>query len=119
MLSGTRAEGWGLPFIEAASCGLPIIATNYSAYKEFLEEDFLKINFNLIDFTHDLNFVDSDKTPKWAEFDKNDMLEKLNMFFTNVNFYKDIALQRQKIIKQKFNASIILNNYNKFFKSNF
>ena len=38
MLSGTRAEGWGLPFIEAAACGLPIIATNHSAYKEFLED---------------------------------------------------------------------------------
>ena len=32
MLSGTRAEGWGLPFIESAYCGLPIIATNYSSF---------------------------------------------------------------------------------------
>ena len=119
MLSGTRAEGWGLPFIEASSCGLPIIATNYSAYKEFLEEDFLKIKFKLIEFKHDLNFIDKDKSPKWAEFDEIDMLEKLSKFFENTKIYKDIAIQRQKIIKQKFNASIILNNYNKFFKSNF
>lgn len=119
MLTGTRAEGWGLPLVEAASCGLPIIATNYSAYKEFLQEDFLKINFDLIEFKNDINFVDLDKSPKWAEFDKNDMLNKLKIFFENIKFYKDIAASRQKIIKQNFNMSKILNNYNKFFKSNF
>ena len=119
MLTGTRAEGWGLPLIEAASCGLPIIATNYSAHKEFLEEDFLKINFDLVEFKSDLKFVDLGKSPKWANFDKNDMLKKLNIFFSNIEMYKDIAIERQKIIKQNFNMSIILNNYNKFFKSNF
>lgn len=119
MLTGTRAEGWGLPLIEAASCGLPIIATNYSAYKEFLKEDFLKINFNLIEFKSDLNFVDIDKSPKWADFCENDMLDKLKTFFKNTEVYKDIATRRQKIIKQNFNMSKILNNYNKFFKSNF
>lgn len=119
MLSGTRAEGWGLPLIEAASCGLPIIATDYSSYKEFLEEDFLKIKFNLVEFKHDLLFVDLDKSPKWSEFDEDDMLKKLNMFFLNIKYYRKIAMQRQKIIKQKFNASTILNNYNKFFKSDF
>ena len=70
-------------------------------------------------FKSDLSFVDLDKSPKWADFDKNDMLEKLNIFFSNIKTYKDIAKSRQKIIKQNFNSSKILNNYNKFFKSNF
>lgn len=32
----TRAEGWGLPLIEAAASGLPIITTMYSGHTEFL-----------------------------------------------------------------------------------
>ena len=119
MLSGTRAEGWGLPFVEAASCGLPIIATNYSAYKEFLEDDFLQVDYEKEIFTQDINFVDKDTKPYWANFIKESMLEKLQSFFENISFYKDIASRRQIIIKQNYNIVIILNNYKEVFESNF
>jgi len=33
----SRAEGWGLPLIEAAASGLPIISTYYSGHTEFLQ----------------------------------------------------------------------------------
>lgn len=32
----SRAEGWGLPLIEAVSAGLPIVTTMYSGHTEFL-----------------------------------------------------------------------------------
>lgn len=35
----TRGEGWGLPVIEAMACGLPTIATNWSAQTEFMNEE--------------------------------------------------------------------------------
>ena len=31
----TRGEGWGLPILEAMACGLPAIATDWSAQTEF------------------------------------------------------------------------------------
>ena len=34
-----RAEGWNLDLLEALSCGLPCIATNYSAHTEFIDDD--------------------------------------------------------------------------------
>lgn len=33
----SKGEGWGLPLIEAAACGLPIITTMYSGQTEFLQ----------------------------------------------------------------------------------
>ena len=35
----TRGEGWGMPIIEAMACGLPVIATDWSAHCDFMNED--------------------------------------------------------------------------------
>ena len=35
----TKAEGWGLPIIEALACGIPAIATNYSGHTMFLNDE--------------------------------------------------------------------------------
>ena len=32
----TRGEGWGLPYLEAMACGLPAIATGWSAHMDFV-----------------------------------------------------------------------------------
>jgi GT2 family glycosyltransferase len=33
----TRGEGWGMPIIEAMACGVPVIATNWSAPCDFMK----------------------------------------------------------------------------------
>ncbi len=35
----TRGEGWGRPFMESMACGVPVIATNWSAHLAFLNTD--------------------------------------------------------------------------------
>ena len=34
----TRGEGWGMPIIEAMACGLPVIATDWSAHCDFMTD---------------------------------------------------------------------------------
>jgi glycosyltransferase involved in cell wall biosynthesis len=46
----SRAEGWGLPLLEAAATGMPVISTFYSGQSEFLaliESSLLKVDFIL------------------------------------------------------------------------
>lgn len=44
----TRGEGFGLPILEAAVCGLPVIATDWSAHTEFLGlGKFLSVSYDL------------------------------------------------------------------------
>ena len=117
-VSGTRGEGFGLPFLESASLGLPIIATDYSAYKEFLENDFLKVEYDLKDIGFiDKTFIDEDSSPVWAEFRSSSLKQNLDLFFKNTTKYKLVAKKRQKIIKQKLCKRNIIGKYNIFFES--
>lgn len=116
-VSGSRAEGWGLPFLESAVCGLPIIATNYSAYKEFLEDDFLKVDYSLTKFNNDSNFTDIEESPKWAEFCEKSMYNELDNFFNNENYYLNISNSRKNIIKQRYSIQSIIKDYKIFFES--
>lgn len=67
-LSLTRGEGYGLPLLEAARCGLPIMTTNWSGHLDFLKDSFVKIDYDLQ--TIPSKRVDSSifiKNAKWAE----------------------------------------------------
>ena len=46
----SKGEGWGLPLIEAISCGTPYLATHYSGHTEYLShcsQPYSQIDYNL------------------------------------------------------------------------
>lgn len=108
-ISASRGEGFGLCFLEAAICGLPIIANNWSAYTEFLDDKFIKIKYKL----EQTNFETKDiisKDMKWANFDEKDMIEKVYEFINNKENYKNQAESLSLFIKQKYNSNYIIDN---------
>ena len=107
-ISCTRGEGFGLQFLESAICSLPIIATNWSAYTEFLDF-FFRIEY-------DITEVDKEKidnklfvlNSKWAEFNENSLKEKIKEIFAK-DYRKDckVIQQKNKLVNKMSKSSII------------
>jgi len=78
----TRAEGWGLPILEAMACHVPAIVTRYGAPLDFVTED----NGYLLDVEH---MVDarcetfSIDTGQWAEPDSRHLRFLMRQAFEN------------------------------------
>ncbi|UUX48379.1 glycosyltransferase [Nisaea acidiphila] len=69
-----RAEGWGLPLIEAMACGLPVIATGYSGPTEFLGPDAYRIDFTMTDIRQPYFESASEEYGQWAEPDRDHLI---------------------------------------------
>jgi glycosyltransferase involved in cell wall biosynthesis len=67
----TKAEGWGLPIIEAMACGLPVIVTDYSAQREYVTPDCgYLIPVKRMALAHDPVFYRGLGHGRWAQPDR-------------------------------------------------
>ena len=84
-ISASRGEGFGLPFIEAAAADLPILATDWSAYTEFLNlGKWIKFEKELVEIPS--SRIDNQifmPGMKWAEVNEADLKAKLKKFRHN------------------------------------
>jgi len=104
-VTATRAEGWGLPIIEAAATGLPIIAPFYSGHTEFLKN----ITSSAIKLTYYLEDIDdpefkkywpstSGSWGKWAISDIVGIKDALKKITTRIEDYQPHSIaDAQKI----------------------
>jgi len=108
LLSCTRGEGFGLTMLEAAICGLPIVATNHSAYTEYLDY-FLPIKHNMINIPEEK--IDNNtfmKNSKWADFDSFTLETTIyNIFTKNSIDYESVKSQKKNLINKMSKTSII------------
>jgi glycosyltransferase involved in cell wall biosynthesis len=79
LVSLTRGEGYGLPILEAAASGLPVITTNWSGQLDFLQHTkFIGIDYSLVNLhpsrVDNKIFVQGSR---WAEPNENDFKKKI------------------------------------------
>jgi len=113
--TATRGEGYGLPIIDAAASGIPIIATGWSGHLEFLDKDL----FHSVDYS--LEQIKNSKIDKqiflegfrWAEPKKESFCNELKSLYNNYKSSKSNANQLKKKICTNFYKSSIKKMYDK------
>jgi len=109
LVAPTRGEGFGLPLLEASVCGLPVLATNWSGHKDFLNKG------NWVKFEYDLNEIHDSKKDgqifmpgsKWADVKEQDFKKKVSTFRNKPHKPKEWALDlKEKLLKSHSQESI-------------
>lgn len=112
----SRAEGWGLPLIEAIATGTPIVATNYSGHSEFLSE----INGMYQEVRYKIGPIDDEEFAKywpsptreygnWADPSAESLADLMRDVYENKEKCGRDALMASEIIRQKFDWSVGVN----------
>jgi glycosyltransferase involved in cell wall biosynthesis len=112
MLSFTRGEGYGLPLVDAAAAGLPVIATEWSGHLDFLNlGKFSRVPYDLVEVSEKLHdekiFV---KGARWAmprEADaKKKMRKMVESHHTPREWASELSTKVQDNLNQKRVESI-------------
>lgn len=105
----SRAEGWGLPLLEAMATGLPAISTNYSGHTEFLktvEGYFSPIAHRLVPITdRDYQRIvlrREGDLGHWAEADVDDLAQKMRDMILRYDEWRQKGLAASRILRAKF-----------------
>jgi hypothetical protein len=117
-LSLTRGEGFGLPLLEAAACGLPIMATNWSGHLDFLSLGrFIPIQYRLQEIP--LSRVDNRiflEGMRWADPLENDFKKKILKLKNKYDIPQQWASDLSFKIKTSFCSASIMKIYDKTFQ---
>ncbi len=113
----TRGEGFGLPILEAAASGLPVIATNWSAYLDFMNKGkFISIDYSLGKIHPsrcDPNIFMADA--QWAMPVEDDFKDKIKKFYKKHDKPQEWAQELSTVIKEEYSFEAIASAYDSNF----
>lgn len=112
-ISLTHGEGFGLPLLEAAACGLPVMATNWSGHIDFLQIPGQK---SFIDLEYDLTEVPQssvwpgviEQGAKWASPKESDVKLKMRKVVASYDKPKQWAENLSQHVYQNFSEEKLL-----------
>lgn len=114
----TRGEGFGLPILEAAAAGLPVVATNWSAHIEFLGlGKYIDIDSRLVEIHP--SRVDNQifmKDSKWAAPSEECFKRKIKKLHSNYEAPKRWASELKPLILENYNIQTIMKKYDDVLK---
>lgn len=116
-VSLTRGEGYGLPLLEAASVGLPIIATNWSGHLDFLNDQFMQVKYEMINVPESVTkgnlFAQGSK---WANPDMSEFKRTLMSFINNGQYRKthiNKAMKLKSRVRKEYSSESVDEMYKK------
>mgnify|MGYP001174665096 FL=1 len=116
LISATRGEGYGLPMVEAAACGLPVIATNWSGHKTFLQDkSWIPVDYDLITIPNER--VDGRifmQNSMWAMPKETAFKNALGEMLKKRLYYKKQSEKSADQIQKRFSHSAISKLYSEF-----
>lgn len=112
----SRAEGWGLPLIEAMATGLPALAVNYSGQTEFLKEVkgyFMPVAYKMVPINdseyQQFALGDEGDWGRWAEADIDDLAQKMRDMVKHYGDWREKGLTASNILRSKFTWTSAVN----------
>lgn len=117
-VTATRGEGYGLPLIEAAVAGVPIVATGWSGHLQFLDkENFGVVDYNLVKIGE--SRVDGrvfEKGFRWAEPSPESFKREVRKVYEDYETAKSRARKMMKRIRVEFSSGAIKKQYDELFE---
>lgn len=117
LISATKGEGYGLPIVEAAASGLPVVATNWSGHLDFMKEGlFIPVDYELEEIQKskidNRVFIEG---AKWAKIDENDFKRKIRHAYLEHDVHRKNASKLKKEVRNEFSKSAVISKYNSVF----
>jgi len=118
LISLTRGEGFGLPILDAATAGLPVITTKWSGHLDFMNlGKFVGIDYDMIEIPkHKIDGRIFIENSKWANPKEEDFKKRLLKFKNSYETPKQWALELSESCRSKFSRSKIEKDYDTLLK---
>ena len=98
-----RAEGFGLVIAEAMRVGTPVIATNWSANVDFMnDKNSCPVKYELKEIGEDCFLYKAYQ--KWAEPDIDDAAEYMKKLLSNKDYYNSLKENAEEFIRSEFSV---------------